>query len=74
VDLPANPMLGTVGVAPARRDCSSWCDAFGGAWTPEMAVGATCYLRVNVPGALFSLGESTARAKANPVAPQSKAR
>ena len=24
---------------------------------PEMAVGATCYLRVNVPGALFSLGD-----------------
>ena len=25
--------------------------------TPEMAAGATCYLRVNVPGALFSLGD-----------------
>jgi acetamidase/formamidase len=60
VDLPANPMLGTVGVAPARREVRSSLvpEAFGGNMdTPEMAVGATCYLRVNVPGALFSLGD-----------------
>jgi acetamidase/formamidase len=25
--------------------------------TPEMRAGATCYLRVNVPGALFSVGD-----------------
>ena len=60
VDLPINPMLGTVGVAPARREVRSSLvpEAFGGNMdTPEMAVGATCYLRVNVPGALFSLGD-----------------
>jgi len=60
VDLPVNPMLGTVGVAPARREVRSSLvpEAFGGNMdTPEMAVGATCYLRVNVPGALFSLGD-----------------
>ena len=60
VSLPANPMLGTVGVAPARREVRSSLvpDVFGGNMdTPEMAAGATCYLRVNVPGALFSLGD-----------------
>ena len=60
VALPANPMLGTVGVAPARREVRSSLvpDAFGGNMdTPEMTAGATCYLRVNVEGALFSLGD-----------------
>ncbi|EID14063.1 acetamidase/formamidase family protein [Mycolicibacterium phlei] len=60
VTLPANPMLGTVGVAPARREVRTSLvpDAFGGNMdTPEMAAGATCYLRVNVEGALFSLGD-----------------
>ena len=60
VDLPANPMLGTVGVAPARREVRSSLvpESFGGNMdTPEMAAGATCYLRVNVHGALFSLGD-----------------
>lgn len=58
--LPTNPMLGTVGVAPARREVRTSLvpDVFGGNMdTPEMAAGATCYLRVNVPGALFSLGD-----------------
>ena len=48
VDLPVNPMLGTVGVAPARREVRSSLvpEAFGGNMdTPEMAVGATCNLR-----------------------------
>src|SRR5882757_688400 len=60
LSLPANPMLGTVGVAPARREVrtslvpSYFC---GNMDTPEMAPGATCYLRVNVDGALFSLGD-----------------
>ncbi|MBD0322345.1 MAG: acetamidase/formamidase family protein [Aldersonia sp.] len=58
--LPANPMLGTVGVAPARREVRTSLvpEAFGGNMdTPEMTAGATCYLRVNVEGALFSLGD-----------------
>jgi acetamidase/formamidase len=53
-------MLGTVGVAPARREVRTSLvpDYFGGNMdTPEMAAGATCYLRVNVEGALFSLGD-----------------
>lgn len=60
LSLPANPMLGTVGVAPARREVRTSLvpDYFGGNMdTPEMAAGATCYLRVNVEGALFSLGD-----------------
>ncbi|BBY29663.1 acetamidase/formamidase family protein [Mycolicibacterium sediminis] len=58
--LPANPMLGTVGVAPAHREVRTSLvpDYFGGNMdTPEMAAGATCFLRVNVEGALFSLGD-----------------
>jgi acetamidase/formamidase len=60
LSLPANPMLGTVGVAPARREVRTSLvpDAFGGNMdTPEMVAGASCYLRVNVEGALFSLGD-----------------
>lgn len=60
VALPANPMLGTVGVAPAHREVRSSLvpESFGGNMdTPEMTAGATCYLRVNVEGALFSLGD-----------------
>lgn len=60
LSLPTNPMLGTVGVAPARREVRTSLvpDYFGGNMdTTEMAPGATCYLRVNVEGALFSLGD-----------------
>ena len=60
VGLPANPMLGTVGVAPPGREVRSSLvpDTFGGNMdTPEMKVGTTCYLGVNVPGALFSVGD-----------------
>jgi acetamidase/formamidase len=58
--IPANPMLGTVGVAPGRREVRTSLvpDYFGGNMdTPEMTAGTTCYLRVNVDGALFSLGD-----------------
>jgi acetamidase/formamidase len=64
VDLPMNPMHGTVGVAPANLEVRSALvpDAFGGNMdTPEMRAGATCYLGVNVEGALFSLGDGHAR-------------
>jgi len=64
VDLPLDPMHGTVGVAPALGEVRSSLSP--GAWggnmdTPEMRVGATCYLGVNVAGALFSLGDGHAR-------------
>jgi acetamidase/formamidase len=63
-DLPMNPMHGTVGVAPAGGEVRSALvpDAFGGNMdTPEMRAGTTCYLGVNVPGALLSLGDGHAR-------------
>lgn len=60
LDLPLAPMLGTVGVAPPGREVRSSLvpDTFGGNMdTPEMKVGTTCFLGVNVEGALFSVGD-----------------
>ena len=62
--LPMDPMHGTVGVAPALGEVRS--SLAPGAWggnmdTPEMRAGATCYLGVNVPGAMFSIGDGHAR-------------
>ena len=60
IDLPLAPMLGTVGVAPALREVRSSLtpDSFGGNMdTPEMRAGATCFLPVNEPGAIFSVGD-----------------
>jgi acetamidase/formamidase len=60
VELPMDCMLGTVGVAPAAGEVRSSLvpDSFGGNMdTPEMRAGATCYLGVNVEGALFSVGD-----------------
>jgi acetamidase/formamidase len=64
VELPMDPMHGTVGVAPANLEVRSALvpDAHGGNLdTPEMRAGVTCYLGVNVEGALFSLGDGHAR-------------
>lgn len=62
--LPLDPMHGTVGVAPALGEARS--SLTPGAWggnmdTPEMRAGVTCYLGVNVEGALMSLGDGHAR-------------
>ena len=60
LELPMDPMLGTVGVAPAAGEVRSSLvpDTFGGNMdTPEMRAGATCYLGVNVDGGLFSVGD-----------------
>src|ERR1700712_1821992 len=61
---PLDPMPGTVGVAPPLGEVRSALTP--GSWggnmdTPEMRVGATCYLGVNVEGALLSLGDGHAR-------------
>ncbi|MEX6430100.1 MULTISPECIES: acetamidase/formamidase family protein [Ferrimicrobium] len=64
VELPMDPMHGTVGVAPANLEVRSALvpDAHGGNMdTPELRAGVTCYLGVNVEGALFSLGDGHAR-------------
>ncbi|RJK92968.1 acetamidase/formamidase family protein [Vallicoccus soli] len=62
--LPLDPMHGTVGVAPPLGEVRS--SLTPGSWggnmdTPEMRAGATCYLGVNVEGALLSLGDGHAR-------------
>ena len=64
VELPLDPMHGTVGVAPPLGEVRS--SLTPGSWggnmdTPEMRAGTTCYLGVNVEGALFSLGDGHAR-------------
>ncbi len=64
VTLPMDPMHGTVGVAPPALEARSSLvpDAHGGNMdTPEMRAGTTCYLGVNVDGALFSLGDGHCR-------------
>ena len=62
--LPLDPMHGTVGVEPALGEVRSSLapgDWGGNMDTPEMRAGVTCYLGVNVPGALLSLGDGHAR-------------
>lgn len=64
IPLPMDPMHGTVGVAPPLGEVRS--SLAPGSWggnmdTPEMRAGATCYLGVNVPGAMFSIGDGHAR-------------
>jgi acetamidase/formamidase len=57
-------MHGTVGVAPALGEVRSSLtpgDWGGNMDTPEMRAGVTCYLGVNVEGALFSFGDGHAR-------------
>jgi acetamidase/formamidase len=64
IALPMDPMHGTVGVAPANLEVRHALvpDAHGGNLdTPEMRAGVTCYLGVNVEGALLSLGDGHAR-------------
>ncbi|HEY3734903.1 MAG TPA: acetamidase/formamidase family protein [Streptosporangiaceae bacterium] len=64
VDLPLDPMHGTIGVAPANLEVRSALvpESFGGNMdTPEMRAGVTCYLGVNVAGAMLSLGDGHAR-------------
>ena len=64
VEMPLEPMHGTVGVAPAAFEARSSLvpDAHGGNMdTPEMRAGVTCYLGVNVEGALFSIGDGHCR-------------
>jgi acetamidase/formamidase len=60
VELPLEPMHGTIGVAPPNLEARS--ALVPGSWggnmdTPEMRAGTTCYLGVNVEGALFSIGD-----------------
>ena len=63
VSFPLHPFLGCIGVAPANGEArSSIVPAeFGGNMdAPEVSVGNTLYLPVNVPGALFYFGDGHA--------------
>ncbi len=64
IELRLRPMLGCVGVAPARKEAIS--SATPGAWGGNMdyvgvEAGATLMLPVNEPGALLFLGDGHAR-------------
>ncbi|MGC4773634.1 acetamidase/formamidase family protein [Micromonospora sp. DT44] len=64
VDLPLDPMIGTIGVAPGAMESRSTIvpDYYGGNLdTPELRAGSTLYLGVNVHGALLALGDGHAR-------------
>ncbi|GII60332.1 amidase [Sphaerisporangium krabiense] len=64
VEMPLDPMHGTVGVAPAASEARMTItpDAHGGNMdTPELRAGVTVYLGVNVEGALFSIGDGHCR-------------
>jgi acetamidase/formamidase len=57
--LPARPMLGFVGVAPAyEKHANVWGGPWGGNFdVQEITTGATVHLRVHVPGALLHVGD-----------------
>ena len=58
--LPLSRFLGTIGVAPAPLEVRSALvpDTFGGNMdSSAVRAGTTVYLAVNVPGALFSIGD-----------------
>jgi amidase len=64
LELPLDPMHGTVGVAPAANEVimSITPAAHGGNMdTPEMRAGVTAYFPVNVTGGLLSVGDGHAR-------------
>ena len=64
MELPLDPMHGTLGVAPAAGQVFSSITpaAHGGNLdTPELRAGTTVYLGVNVPGAQLSLGDGHCR-------------
>lgn len=59
LDLPAAPMLGFVGIAPAReRFHNGWAGYWGGNFdAQEVTTGAAVQLVINVPGALLQIGD-----------------
>ncbi len=63
LSLPVEPMLGTLGVAPAvERRTNAWAGEWGGNFdAQEITAGATVHLVVNTPGALLHVGDMHAR-------------
>lgn len=63
IPIPMKPFLGTVGVAPKRERRMTFSQAaeyLGDVDLPQLRAGASVVLPVNVPGALFSLGDAHA--------------
>jgi amidase len=64
LDLPLDPMHGTIGVAPAFGEVFMTITpgSHGGNMdSPELRAGTTVYLQVNVPGAMLSIGDGHCR-------------
>ncbi|MGN9920401.1 acetamidase/formamidase family protein [Micromonospora palomenae] len=64
IDLPLDPMIGTIGVAPGGFEARTSIvgDTHGGNLdTPQVRAGTTVYLGVNVHGAMLALGDAHAR-------------
>jgi amidase len=63
IRVPVRPMVGTIGVAPAVEVLSTATSGRhgGNLDIPEVGPGATIWLPVEVPGALFALGDCHAR-------------
>lgn len=59
IEVPLRPMIGVIGVAPAGEPISCGTpDSHGGNMDcKEIVAGSTLWLPVNVPGALFALGD-----------------
>lgn len=59
VTIPARPMIGFIGVAPARdRFHNGWNGPWGGNFDlQEITTGATVHLRAECPGALLHIGD-----------------
>ncbi|MGG4451702.1 acetamidase/formamidase family protein [Brevibacillus porteri] len=57
--VPINPMIGVIGTAPAKEaiSCGTPGDHGGNMDCKQMREGTTLLLPVNVPGALFALGD-----------------
>ena len=70
IDLPLDPMHGTVGVAPGSGESRATIvpDMHGGNLdSPLLRAGTTVYLGVNVEGAMFALGDGHCRQGAGEV-------
>jgi amidase len=70
VDLPLDPMHGTVGLAPGAGEARSTIvpDMHGGNMdSPLLRAGTTVYLGVNVEGGMFALGDGHCRQGAGEV-------
>lgn len=61
IELPADPVVGTLGNAPAREPYKDLGPLGGNQDVPAVRTGSRVYLPIQVPGALFSLGDVHAR-------------